>query len=162
MKKLLFILMLICAAVSSSYAQEVYNEIHRKAKSILDNPQTNDMVKQINQFKCDALEYMAIKMREQMPDSTVVFLDKQAFAMNNFVNFYIQQLLENRTQPQAQQIKITKLFMDASYSNPLFHDKDTELVLTYYADSKSLTRFSLDTDWRRAVAAIMTELKLSN
>lgn len=154
--------MLVCTAASSSCAQEVYNEIHNKAKSILENPQTNDMVKQINQFKCDALEYMAIKMREQMPDSTVAFLDKQAFAMNNFVNFYIQQLLENRTQPQAQQIKVTKLFMDASYSNPLFHDNDTELVLAYFADSKSLTRFSLDTDWRRAVAAIMNELEKGN
>ena len=47
-----------------------------------------------------------------------------------------------------------KMFMDASYSNPLFNDKDTELVLSYYNSAQSMTRFSLDTDWRKAVAAI--------
>ena len=51
-------------------------------------------------------------------------------------------------------MKMIKMFMDASYSNPLFNDKDTELVLSYYNSAQSMTRFSLDTDWRKAVAAI--------
>ena len=49
--------------------------------------------------------------------------------------------------------------MDVSFSNPLFDDPDKELTLGYYANGECLTRFSLDTDWRRAVAAIAMEMK---
>ena len=52
------------------------------------------------------------------------------------------------------QIKVIKQFMDVSLSNPLFNDSDTEMVHAYVNDGNSLTRFSLDTDWRRASAAI--------
>jgi hypothetical protein len=97
---------------------------------------------------------MAMKMREVMPDSSATFLDKQAIAMDNFVNFYIEKLIESTKQPNVEQVKMIKMFMDASYSNPLFEDKDTELVLSYYNSADSMTRFSLDTDWRKAVAAI--------
>ncbi len=152
MKKLLVILLL--AVTTSVSAQQVYTELRQKAQSIVGNPNTNTLVKQINQFKLDALNYMAIKMREQMPDSTATFLDKQAIAMDNFVNFYLQKLIDATKQPAAEQKKMIKMFMDASYSNPLFDDKDKELVLSYYNSAECLTRFSLDTDWRKAVAAI--------
>ena len=152
MKKLLVILLL--AVTTSVSAQQVYTELRQKAQSIVGNPNTNTLVKQINQFKLDALNYMAIKMREQMPDSTATFLDKQAIAMDNFVNFYLQKLIDATKQPTAEQKKMIKMFMDASYSNPLFDDKDKEMVLSYYNSAECLTRFSLDTDWRKAVAAI--------
>jgi hypothetical protein len=70
------------------------------------------------------------------------------------VNFYVEKLIESTTKPNVQQVKMIKMFMDASYSNPLFNDKDTELVLSYYNNADSMTRFSLDTDWRRAAAAL--------
>ena len=144
---------LLAATATTASAQEVFNEIRNKAAEIAGNPATDNITKQINQFKADALNYMAMKMKETMPDSTVAFLDKQAMAMNNFMLMYMKNLIECRTLPQKMQVKVIKLFMDASYSNPLFNDDDTELTLSYYADGKSLTRFSLDTDWRRANAA---------
>lgn len=98
-------------------------------------------------------------MREQMPDSTALFLDKEAFALNNFITLYMKSILDYRNEPAAFQVKIIKLFMDASYSNPLFNDSDKELVLSYYSDGESLTRFSLDTDWRLAYIAAATEIK---
>lgn len=152
MKKL--ILFALLAITTSAQAQEAYNELRQKAKAIVSDPQTNTVVKQISQFKLDALNYMAIKMQETMPDSSVTFLDKQAIAMDNFVNFYVEKLIESTKQPNAQQVKMIKMFMDVSYSNPLFNDKDTELVLSYYNSAESMTRFSLDTDWRKAVAAL--------
>ena len=159
MKKLfLFLTLLTCCSLTLN-AQEVYNSIKSKATESMNNPLVNPIVKKINQFKVDALDYMIIKMKEQMPDSTVNFLDKEAFAMNNFITLYTQTILENRNQPNAYQVKIIKLFMDASYSNPLFNDPDKELVLGYYNDGESLTRFSLDTDWRRAYNAAVTEIK---
>ena len=152
MKNLIIIIMLMVC--STTQAQQVYNELRKKAQTTVSNPQTNALVKQISQFKLDALNYLAIKMREEMPDSTVTVLDKQAMAMDNFVNFYVEKLIESTQQPNAVQVKMIKMFMDASYSNPLFNDSDTELSLSYYNRADSLTRFSLDTDWRKAVAAI--------
>ena len=152
MKKL--ILLALLAIATTAQGQEAYNELRQKAKTTISNPNANAVVKQISQFKLDALNYMAIKMREVMPDSSATFLDKQAIAMDNFVNFYIEKLSESTKQPNVEQVKMIKMFMDASYSNPLFEDKDTELVLSYYNSADSMTRFSLDTDWRKAVAAI--------
>ena len=152
MKKV--ILFALLAIATSMQAQEAYNELRQKAKATVADPKTNSVVKQISQFKLDALNYMAIKMQEEMPDSSVTFLDKQAIAMDNFVNFYVEKLIESTKKPNVQQVKMIKMFMDASYSNPLFNDKDTELVLSYYNSAQSMTRFSLDTDWRKAVAAI--------
>ena len=152
MKKL--ILFALLAIATTAQGQEAYNELRQKAKETVNNPKANSAVKQISQFKLDALNYMAIKMREVMPDSSVTVLDKQAIAMDNFVNFYVEKLIESTTKPNVQQVKMIKMFMDASYSNPLFDDKDTELVLSYYNSADSMTRFSLDTDWRKAVAAL--------
>ena len=152
MKKV--ILFALLAIATSMQAQEAYNELRQKAKTTVNDPKTNVVVKQISQFKLDALNYMAIKMQEEMPDSSATFLDKQAIAMDNFVNFYVEKLIESTKLPNVQQVKMIKMFMDASYSNPLFNDKDTELVLSYYNSAQSMTRFSLDTDWRKAVAAI--------
>ena len=152
MKKV--ILFALLAIATSMQAQEAYNELRQRAKATVADPKTNAVVKQISQFKLDALNYMAIKMQEEMPDSSVTFLDKQAIAMDNFVNFYVEELIESTKKPNVQQVKMIKMFMDASYSNPLFNDKDTELVLSYYNSAQSMTRFSLDTDWRKAVAAI--------
>ena len=154
MKKIFFAAILCFLATAKTVAQDIYNEIGNKSNAAIENPLTDGMIKHINQFKVDALDYMLIKMREQMPDSTALFLDKQAFAMNNFVNVYIQKILEYRDKPQNVQEKIMQLFMDASFSNPLFNDTDTEITLCYYASGDCITRFSLDTDWRRASAAV--------
>jgi hypothetical protein len=152
MKKVIMLLMLVVSI--SAQAQQAYSELRQKAQNTVNDANAQPLVKQISQFKLDALNYMAIKMREEMPDSTVSFLDKQAMAMDNFVNFYIEKLIESMQQPNAVQVKMIKMFMDVSYSNPLFNDKDTELVLSYYNSAESMTRFSLDTDWRKAVAAL--------
>lgn len=143
-------------------AQDAYNEIRSKSVAQVNDPLTNDMVRQINQFKVDALDYMLIKMREQMPDSNAIFLDHQAVSMNGFIGLYIKKILEFKDLPEARQVKIIKKFMDASYSNPLFNDPDTELTLGYYSKGDCLTRFSLDTDWQKALAAIENSLKINN
>jgi hypothetical protein len=159
MKKFLFSLLALFIFNVNINAQDVYNAIRSKALLSASDPSGNPMLKKFNQFKVDALDYMAIKMKEQMPDSTATFLDKQAFAMNNFINLYMQNIVDTQNQPANYQIYIIKIFMDASYSNPLFNDPDKELVLSYYSDGNSLTRFSLDTDWRRAIIAASMQLK---
>ncbi len=159
MKQILIILLSLFPVLSSVKAQDVFLEIRNTALDATLSPTNNDIIKQVNQFKVDALDYMLTKMREQMPDSTTSFLDKQALAMNSFVTYYIQSIVESNSLPAAMQLKITELFMDASYSNPLFNDQDKELVLSYFADGKCITRFSLDTDWRRANVCVYLEME---
>lgn len=157
MKKILLANLLMLSM--NIQAQEVFNELRQKNKATVENPQSNELVKKISQFKLDALNYMIIKMQEEMPDSTVDYLDRQAYAMHTFVNFYIEKLIKLNNMPESLQVEMTKMFMDASYSNPLFKDKDTDLTLSYYNCSECLTRFSLDTDWPRALAAIIKQME---
>ena len=152
MKKILIVLMLFIGM--NAQAQEVYNELRQKNKEIIENPQAHELIRKISQFKLDALNYLAIKMQEQMPDSSVTFLDRQALAMNQYVTFYIKKLVDFNDMPQALQTEMTKMFMDTTLNTPLFRDKDKELTLSYYNDGGSPTRFSLDTDWEKAYETI--------
>jgi len=159
MKRLFIFILTICSFLVNVEAQEVYYAIRSKAVTVVEDPKTDVLLKQLNQFKIDALDYMVMKMKEVMPDTTVVFLDQEAYGMNSFLNLYIKSVLESQKEPPAYQVKVIKLFMDASFSNPLFNDPDKELVLSYFADGKSFTRFSLDTDWLLAYMAAKSELK---
>lgn len=159
MKKILLSLMLLLATTMTVNAQQIFTEVKKMAQESVDNPATNPMVKKISLFKLDALNYMAMKMREEMPDSTAELLDKEALSLHIFINNYTNALVANSQQPAAFQMKIIKGFMDASYSNPLFNDDDKEVVHAYFNDGTSMTRFSLDTDWRRAVLAAEEAMK---
>ena len=46
------------------------------------------------------------------------------------------------------------VFRNASINHPLFNDMDKELILSYYNNENYLTRFSLDTDWVKALAVV--------
>ncbi|MBQ9229692.1 MAG: hypothetical protein IJ190_00775 [Prevotella sp.] len=157
MKKILLVLMLFIGM--NAQAQEVYNELRTKNKQLVENPQTHGLVRSISQFKVDALNYLAIKMQEEMPDSSNYFLDRQAFAMNQYVTFYIQKLVQYNEMPQALQEEMTKIFMETSKDCPLFKDKDKELVLSYYNNGENITRFSLDTDWEKAYEIIQKKME---
>ncbi len=156
MKKILIILMLFIGM--NVQAQEVFNELRQKNKAIVENPQTNGLVRSISQFKLDALNYIIIKMQEEMPDSSAYYLDSQAIAMNEYVTFYIQKLVQYNEMPTALQEEMTKMFMETSKNHPLFKDKDKEMVLNYYNNGECLTRFSLDTDWEKALQVIKKKM----
>lgn len=160
MKKIILsIVLLATLAPTEASAQQVYLEIREKAQQLADDPNSASTVKEINRFKVDALNYLAMKMKEEMPDSSATYLDRQAYALHLFLGLYMKTMLSHRADPQKIQVGYIKLFMDASYSNPLFQDNDKDLVLAYFSDGESLTRFSLDTDWLKAHLAATTELK---
>lgn len=156
MKKILLVIMLFIGM--NTQAQEVFNELRQKNKAIVENQQSAGIVRAISQFKLDALNYLVIKMQEEMPDSSVYFLDRQALAMDDFVQFYIKKLVQYNEMPQALQQEMTKMFMEAS-TPPLFKDKDKEMVLAYYNSGEALLRFSLDTDWEKAFAYIQKKME---
>lgn len=160
MKKFLLVLMLFVGMTVQ--AQEVFNELRQKNKTVVENPQSSAIARGISQFKLDALNYLAIKMQEEMPDSSVYFLDNQAISMNEYVTYYIQKLVQYNEMPKALQEEMTKMFMEASRNNPLFKDKDKEMVLSYYNNGESLIRFSLDTNWEKALAYIKKKMTKNN
>ena len=75
-------------------------------------------------------------------------IDRQAYAMYEFVNSYITALSKTKSKKNKQ--LITDIYKEATIHNPLFNDDDKELVLSYYNREDYLTRFSLDTDWIKA------------
>ena len=160
-KKLLSLLLLLTVSTTLS-AQEIFTEIRRNAQAKVNDPTAELIVRKFSMFKLDALNYLAIKMKEEFPDSSATLLDKEALSLNVFITNYTRSLVESKDMPANHQKKIIRAYMDASYSNPLFNDGDTELVLSYFNDANSLTRFSLDTDWRRAVLAAKAALKNIN
>lgn len=162
MKKFLLSLLLFISVSTTLSAQEIFTEIRRNAQAKVNDPTAELLVRKFSMFKLDALNYLAIKMKEEFPDSSATLLDKEALSLNVFITNYTRSLVESKNMPANHQKKIIRAYMDASYSNPLFNDKDTELVLSYFNDSKSITRFSLDTDWRRAVLAAKAALKNIN
>ena len=91
MKKFLLVCMLTLSM--SMQAQEVFNELRQKNKAIVENQQNNEVIRQISQFKLDALNYLVIKMQEEMPDSSAYYLDVQAYSMNAYVTLYIKKLV---------------------------------------------------------------------
>ncbi|UKK52789.1 hypothetical protein [Prevotella sp. E2-28] len=159
MKRFLLSTLLILSIAPTLSAQEIYTEIRRTAQAKVNDSSADILVRRFSMFKLEALNYMAIKMKEEFPDSSADLLDKEALSLNIFITNYTRSLIENRNMPANYQKKVIKAYMDASYSNPLFNDADKEMVLSYFNDGSSLTRFSLDTDWRRAVLAAKAALK---
>lgn len=156
MKKILFTLTLLLAATQGMKAQAVFNEIKSMAQAVAsDKTPDNAAARQINQFKLAALDYLLVKMREQMPDSSVTMLDRQALALNQFINAYVKFLTGSVEKSKKIKAEMLKSFMEASYNNPLFKDPDTDMTLSYFNNESCITRFSLDTDWVKARKAVV-------
>ena len=159
MKRFLFTLIVGFFTTFTLSAQDIYQEIRQTAQNKLNDPNIDPVVRQFNLFKVEALNYMVIKMKEEIPDSSATLLDKEALALNAFLNLYTESLVECRQLPVAHQKKVILAFIEASCSNPLFNDTDQELVLAFFNDKSCITRFSLDTEWLRATLAAKEKLK---
>ena len=129
MKKILLSALFLLSLSQTLSAQEIYSEIRRSAQAKVNDTSADMLVRQFSMFKLEALNYMAIKMKEEFPDSTAELLDKEALSLNVFITNYTRSLVDSRNMPVLYQKKVIKAYMDASYSNPLFNDKDSDMVL---------------------------------
>ena len=77
--------------------------------------------------------------------------------MYDFVNLYLKNYA--RQVPIKTKTALKKIFRDASINNPLYGDKDDEVVLAYYNREDYPTQFSLDTNWIAALEEVKRELK---
>ena len=88
MKKFLLVLSFAATCVLNTNAQEVYKEILNISEKAA-NDKTKDIeTRKIATFKVDELKYMVRKTRELMPDTTVNVIDRQAYAMYDFILFF--------------------------------------------------------------------------
>lgn len=160
MKKFAIVMALLLSFSLSAGAQDIFKAILSDARKVVNDPGSNAVLKRIAQFKVSDLGYIRDKAFEKSENVPVKFLDDQAYYMNQFVNSFIKDVLVNTSLSKAEKKKRIILFMDASCSNPLYKDTDTDLVNAYVNDSKNqFTPFCLDTDWPKAFAAVQSKLK---
>ncbi len=155
MKKIFLTALMLCGLSLTAPAQEVYQEILRLSRKVAADKNKSLDARKVATFKVDELNYMAMKTKEQMPDSSVRVLDVQAYAMYDFVNLFMRRLTEARKKADKEKVMIR--FREASINNSRFNDMDKELVLSYYDNPNYLTQFSLDTDWVKALAEIRSK-----
>ena len=161
MKKLFFVIAIALMMVWQAKAQEVANEIKRISKAVVDDPKQDVQVRRVAYSKVNAVDYMKMKIRDIVANNpkdkeainkNIKMVNEQAYAMYEFVNLYIKQLAEAKT-PESKDL-VGKEFRAASLNNPLFNDTDLEVVQSYVNNDTYLTRFSLDTNWVKALEEV--------
>lgn len=161
MKKLLFFLAMTLLVAVPMKAQDVANEIKRISKAVVDDSQQDLQTRRIAYFKVNAIDYMKMKVRDEVLKDTndlkvfndnIKMINEQSYAMYEFVNLFVKRLSE-ADKPEAKELVLAK-FRNASLNHPLFNDMDLELVQSYVNNEEYLTRFSLDTNWLKALEEI--------
>lgn len=158
-KNVLWVILFAFSMCSSSLkAQEVYKMVLENATQIVNSPTKNFTQVKIAQFKKTALVYLKSRAFSTMPEVKAEFLNTQAYYLSEFIFLFFTQILkDNKLSEEERKCKIY-LFMDASISNPLFNDPDTETTQSYIKEGSELTPFSLDTDWQKAYYAAKSQL----
>lgn len=159
MKKICIALLFAAISSTTADAQKVYHEILKLSEKVANDKSKDLQTRKVATFKVDELKYMAMKMRELMPDSTVTLLDNQAYAMYDFVNLYVKKLSEAKS--KKDKALILDIFKSASIQNPWFNDMDLDLIEGYIRSEGYITSFSLDTNWMKAVEQARGELRRS-
>ena len=161
MKKLLLIAVLSGMLFTNVKAQDVYNEILKTSLQVAENEKNDIETRKIATFKFDALNYMKQKViPEVLKDTTdlktmnkvINQLNQQSYAMYQFINYFCERI-SGASKKKDKEIVIA-LFTNASLNNPMFNDTDKDLVLAYYNNENYITRFSLDTDWEKALQQV--------
>lgn len=166
MKKLFLFLSLAMIMAGHAKAQDVANEIKRISKQVVDDQKQDLQTRRIAYFKVNAIDYMKMKIRDEVMRDTndlktynenIKLINEQAYAMYEYVNLFVKRLAAAKT-AEAKDIVVAR-FRTASINNPLFNDMDLELVQSYVNNDSYLTRFSLDTNWEKALEEIRAVYK---
>ncbi|NLV53030.1 MAG: hypothetical protein GXY64_07170 [Bacteroidales bacterium] len=150
MKKFILPLLALLLSVTGVQAQSLFNTVRENATKVVNNPKSSDEEIQINQFKVTALNYIGMMVQKRGLKKDTYFFDSQAVNLASFVTDFQVNLEKARLISSAKRTEIIKIYTDASKFNPLFKDTDKERANAYVNDHKTLTPFSLDTDWEKA------------
>lgn len=159
---------LFTATAYAQTLQRVYDQIYRSSYKVASDKSEDTEIRKIASFRVDAISYLKTKTLEALSVSDKELtgkevahlnaqLDSMAYYMYDFVNLYLKNYAKAGTDKDKNRIK--KIFRDASINNPLYGDKDDEVVLAYYNREDYPTQFSLDTNWIAALEEVKRELK---
>lgn|SRR5574344_261983 len=157
MKKIFFIITLCLANIMYAPAQEIYKEVNRMKESfdsIKNNTKQSMDVRLIATFKEDALYYLLMNSGKD-ENFTERELGKQANAMIDFVNSFLKEYTKAET-PQDEN-RIIEKYKSISLNYSLFNDMDKDVTYAYMKNNNYLTRFSLDTDWVKALEDVRSK-----
>lgn len=154
MKKLILMLVLFCACVMNTQAQEIFKEVknlEKQAETLASDTTKTMEARKVACFKYDAIYYL-IDKASQEDDFSEYELGQQTNAMIEFVNLYVKRLGDARKQKDKDIIKAQ--FRAATTNNSLFNDVDKEVIYSYVDNENFITQFSLDTDWVKALEEV--------
>ncbi len=162
MKKTLLLLAMASLFTMAAPAQEVLKEIEKTAKAIKNDTTKDLTTRRVASFKVDAITYLRQKVTPSILtalnsnpqdmksyNENIKLLNEQALAMYEYVNLYIRRLDDSKKKNRAM---VTYFFQQATVENSLFHDTDTEYVLSWFNRPDYLVPFSLDCNWKKALA----------
>ena len=119
-------LLALLLAPNTLKAQEVYNMVLENATQTVNSPSKSFTQVKIAQLKSTALVYLKKKAFENSKEVKEEFLNTQAYYLSEFIFLFFTQILKDHKLSDEERRKNIYLFMDASLSNPLFNDPDTE------------------------------------
>ncbi len=151
MKKIFFTA-LIAAFYTSAHlqAQSLYRTVYEKAISIVNSAQSSQEQIEINQFEVTVLNYIQAQAKSRGLQKDEYFFDSQAVNLKSFIDDFVYYLNKARAISSSKRNEVIACYRDASLNNPLFNDLNKDRAFCYVNDTKSLTPFSLDTDWEKA------------
>lgn len=150
MKKTFLSIALVLGAVCCADAQSLYKRVYDKAVAVVNDDRASDEEVQINQFQVTVLNYIVTQVKKRGLDKDSYFYDAQAVNLTSFVTDYLVNIENARSISSLRREQMIKCYIDASVKNPLFKDKDAEMVNCYLNDDQTLTPFCIDTDWEKA------------
>ncbi len=161
MPKLILALFLLFVFTTRAESQNIYNFIIENARQTVNNPGSSFSRKQIEQFKLNALEYIKQMLpNENNKAASDSLLDTQAYYLSEFTMLYFSKVLEDSQTNSNKRKKNIEIFAQASLQNPLFRNADAKNTQSGINEKNELTPFSLNTDWERALKAVVKKKHL--
>ena len=109
MMKHLLIALALFSVVTTTMAQDAYNEAIRMAKAVADDTSRSLSERKIATFKKDALYYLGSKSYKLTPDSSATLLDHQALALFQFINLFQGKLAMSPKKDRQNVINLFKI-----------------------------------------------------
>ena len=160
MKKLIFTTLMAACITMPMQAQELFKTVYEGALKVVNSADADDEQVEIRQFIVTDLNYITMQCQQRgLHKDDFLFYDSQAVNLKCFIDDFFFNITKARSISQAKRLEVLRIYQEASLKNPLFNDTNRTRTHCYVNDSKSLTPFSLDTDWDKAYEQATANVK---
>ena len=151
MKKLIFTTLMAACCFAQVQAQELFKTVYEGALKVVNSADSDDEQVEIRHFIVTDLNYITMQCQQRgLHKDDFLFYDTQAVNLKCFIDDFFFNINKARSISQAKRLEVLRIYQEASLQNPLFRDSNHTSTHCYVNDKKSLTPFSLDTDWDKA------------